>query len=216
MEGTSPAFQSLWNPCGEATQVIGIDLCPKLWEILSTLFFLQITHGKGHLANLICRGLWLLAQLSFGTQRDVIRPLLNWERERRSTFVYLLPSPGCSPICKWTAIQIAWGLDQALQPLTSPFPHTLSSETTVSSPFPWLHSILSSAIWRPHYLACCSTKKKKKNSVPQPKNNFLHIMKKFWCHPQVHLRQFCCCPWDVILAWVTQIRDKVLINGGGN
>lgn len=25
MEGTSPAFQSLWNPCGEATQVIGID-----------------------------------------------------------------------------------------------------------------------------------------------------------------------------------------------
>ena len=103
------------------------DLCPKLWEILSTLFFIQITHRKGPLANCICRCLWLQAQLSFGLQRDIIRPVLSWDRERGP----LCLSPAfrrVQPNLLMNCNSIAWSLDQSRQLPTSSFLHILNRE----------------------------------------------------------------------------------------
>ena len=102
------------------------DLCPTLCEILSTLFFLQITHRKGPLANHICRGL----QLSFGLQRDIVRPVLSWDRERGPLSAFRRVQPNLLMNCNSTA----WSLDQSLQPLTSSFPHILSREAQMRFP----------------------------------------------------------------------------------
>ena len=109
------------------------DLCPKLWEILSTLFFIQITHRKGPLANCICRCLWLQAQLSFGLQRDIIRPVLSWDRERGP----LCLSPAfrrVQPNLLMNCNSIAWSLDQSRQLPTSSFLHILNREAQMRVP----------------------------------------------------------------------------------
>lgn len=124
------------------------DLCPKLWEILSTLFFLQITHRKGPLANHICRGL----QLSFGLQRDIVRPVLSWDRERGPLSAFRRVQPNLLMNCNSTA----WSLDQSLQPSTSSFPHILNREAQMRSLIHWFQSTLSSATQWPHDLSYCS------------------------------------------------------------
>lgn len=153
-------------------------LCPKLWEILPTLFFLHLKHEKKILWPASFEG-GNSAQLQH--LKDIIRPVLSWERERR-TRIRCIPEWAYAPLsishfpqeaaqsvkdCKFNSLRSRLGSSIPGEPfLLSDGRSHLLVQTLFSErlkppvSFPWFQSILSSAVWWPHYSLWCPTQKK--------------------------------------------------------
>lgn len=156
-------------------------LCPKLWEILSTLFFLHLKHEKKILWPASFEGLWEETQLSFSIWR-ISSDQCRAEREKGgpelgaylSGHMHLCLSPASHrkqpsllKDCQFNSLRSRLGSSIPGEPflLSEGRSHLLVQTLFLEGlkppvSFPWFQSILSSAVWWPHYSLWCSTQKK--------------------------------------------------------